>query len=274
MAYDGNGTFSPLAPPVFPAEGGETISSSYFNQIINDLCQGLSNALAIDGQSTPTADLSMGGKKLTALADGIADTDATTISQLNAAVASLTAAIAAATTVSAPVGSCVQYTGSTPPSGWFECNGWAISRTTWSALFAVIGTTYGAGNGTTTFNLPDMRGMFPRGWDHGKGTDPARTLGSSQAYSNAAHAHSTTDPGHIHGVTDPGHTHTVNEMELLGGGVPSGTVKDYFYPHAVTTGSSGTGISVQSHATGVTINSSGGTEARPVNLSFMYIIKA
>lgn len=69
---------------------------------------------------------------------------------------------------------------STIPSGWLECDGQAVSRTTYSALFAAIGTVYGAGNGTTTFNIPDMRGEFPRGWDHGRGVDAGRTLGSSQ----------------------------------------------------------------------------------------------
>lgn len=69
---------------------------------------------------------------------------------------------------------------STVPSGWFECNGQAISRTTYASLFAAIGVVYGAGNGTTTFNVPDMRGEFPRGWDHGRGIDSGRALGSAQ----------------------------------------------------------------------------------------------
>lgn len=66
------------------------------------------------------------------------------------------------------------------PDGWLLCNGAAISRTTYSRLFAVIGTTYGGGNGSTTFNLPDLRGEFIRGLDQGRGVDPGRTLGSAQ----------------------------------------------------------------------------------------------
>lgn len=67
------------------------------------------------------------------------------------------------------------------PAGYLECNGQAVSRTTYALLFAKIGTTYGAGNGSTTFNLPDLRGEFVRGWDNGRGIDAGRTIGSSQA---------------------------------------------------------------------------------------------
>lgn len=63
---------------------------------------------------------------------------------------------------------------STIPSGWLECNGAAISRTTYASLFNKIGTENGVGNGTTTFNLPDFRGYFIRGWDHGAGRDVDR----------------------------------------------------------------------------------------------------
>lgn len=57
------------------------------------------------------------------------------------------------------------------PIGWLECDGQAVNRTDYPNLFLQIGTLFGAGNGTTTFNLPDLRGEFIRGWDHGKGTD-------------------------------------------------------------------------------------------------------
>lgn len=66
------------------------------------------------------------------------------------------------------------------PAGWLIENGAAVSRTTYATLFAVIGVAYGAGDGATTFNLPDARGEFDRGLDLGRGVDPGRTLGSSQ----------------------------------------------------------------------------------------------
>ncbi|WP_256856057.1 phage tail protein [Rodentibacter ratti] len=68
----------------------------------------------------------------------------------------------------------------TPPSGWLKANGAAVSRTTYAALFAAIGTTFGAGDGRTTFNLPDLRGEFLRGLDDGRNIDSNRRLGSWQ----------------------------------------------------------------------------------------------
>lgn len=79
-----------------------------------------------------------------------------------------------------PAGFVLPFAGATLPTGWLECDGSAVSRATYSALFAAIGTTYGAGNGTTTFNLPELRGEFIRGWDHGRNIDTGRTLGSYQ----------------------------------------------------------------------------------------------
>lgn len=77
----------------------------------------------------------------------------------------------------------------TAPDGWLECNGAAVSRTTYADLFAEVGTDHGAGDGTTTFNLPDLRGEFIRGWDNGRGVDGARVRGSAQADETKAHTH-------------------------------------------------------------------------------------
>lgn len=68
----------------------------------------------------------------------------------------------------------------TAPAGWLKANGAAVSRTTYAALFAAIGTTFGVGDGATTFNLPDLRGEFIRGWDDARGIDTGRVFGSSQ----------------------------------------------------------------------------------------------
>jgi len=68
----------------------------------------------------------------------------------------------------------------TAPTGWLKANGAAISRTTYSALFDAIGITFGAGDGSTTFELPDLRGEFPRGWDDGRGVDSGRGFGTAQ----------------------------------------------------------------------------------------------
>ncbi len=91
----------------------------------------------------------------------------------------MTAAEVAAALASPP-GSVLHVATATPPAGWLKANGSAISRTAYSALFAVIGTTYGVGDGSTTFNLPDLRGEFIRGYDDSRGVDAGRTLGSAQ----------------------------------------------------------------------------------------------
>ncbi|WP_308184982.1 phage tail protein [Neisseria polysaccharea] len=73
------------------------------------------------------------------------------------------------------------FAGQTAPTSWLKANGAAVSRTLYAALFQSIGTTYGAGDGRTTFNLPDLRGEFIRGWDDGRGIDSRRALGSGQS---------------------------------------------------------------------------------------------
>lgn len=96
------------------------------------------------------------------------------------------------TTSLVPAGAITHFAMSSVPSGYLECNGAAVSRSTYATLFAAIGTTYGTGDGSTTFNLPELRGEFIRGWDDGRGVDVARTLGSSQSDEFKAHTHSVT----------------------------------------------------------------------------------
>lgn len=90
-----------------------------------------------------------------------------------------------------PAGEVTYFARNTPPAGWLKANGAAVSRTTYAALFAVIGTVFGAGDGATTFNLPDLRGEFVRGWDDGRGVDATRTFASTQTGAVETHYHST-----------------------------------------------------------------------------------
>jgi microcystin-dependent protein len=122
------------------------------------------------------------------------------------------------------------------PSGWLECNGAAVSRTTYATLFGLIGTTYGSGDGSTTFNVPELRGEFIRGYDHGRGVDSARVFASAQTDDFKAHAH------------------TVPFSDGGGGG-------------QCIENASGVAIST------VTSGSTGGTETRPRNVALMYVIK-
>ena len=79
-----------------------------------------------------------------------------------------------------PTGAVEYFAMTSVPAGWLKCNGAAVSRTTYAALFASIGTTWGAGNGSTTFNLPELRGEFPRVWDDGRGVDSGRGIATFQ----------------------------------------------------------------------------------------------
>lgn len=74
----------------------------------------------------------------------------------------------------APAGVVLPFAGSTAPTGWLLCFGQAVSRTTYAALFTALGTTYGAGDGSTTFALPDLRGRVPGGKDNMGGTAASR----------------------------------------------------------------------------------------------------
>jgi microcystin-dependent protein len=87
-------------------------------------------------------------------------------------------------------GSIHYFARSTPPVGYLEANGAIVSRTTYAELFTAIGTTFGAGDGSTTFQLPDLRGEFIRGWDHSRGIDTGRTFGSLQLDAFQGHIHS------------------------------------------------------------------------------------
>lgn len=79
-----------------------------------------------------------------------------------------------------PVGTVQYFAMNTPPTGWLKANGSAISRSTYADLFTAIGTTFGVGDGSTTFTLPDLRGEFVRGWDDSRGVDTSRAFGSWQ----------------------------------------------------------------------------------------------
>lgn len=166
--------------------------------------------------------------------------------------------------VGVPAGFTGWFPVSTPPSGWLECNGQAASRTTYAGLFAVIGTTYGSGDGATTFNVPDLRGEFVRGWDHGRGVDTGRALGSAQADA----------------VQDHNHTVQTYNQSLDAGANPSprsfaNRNAAQFNFGAAGTGSGGThfGDGRTSLLAGNGLGYRGAAETRPRNVSLLPIIK-
>ena len=91
--------------------------------------------------------------------------------------------------VGVPTGAIAYFAHTTVPYGWLKANGAAVSRTVYANLFALIGTNYGAGDGRTTFNLPDLRGEFIRSWDDGRTVDNGRVIGSWQADEFRSHSH-------------------------------------------------------------------------------------
>jgi microcystin-dependent protein len=138
---------------------------------------------------------------------------------------------------SSPAGTVIFYAANTAPTGFLKANGANVSRTTYAALFAAIGTTFGSGDGSTTFGLPDLRGEFIRGWDDGRGVDSGRVFGSAQSADIAAHSH---------GIG-------FDVVGGIGGGVQNFVVK---------------GTSTQ-----FSTNNSTGTETRPRNVALLACIK-
>jgi phage-related tail fiber protein len=90
---------------------------------------------------------------------------------------------------SLPAGSVIHVAKNSAPVGYLKANGAAISRTAYAVLFAAIGTTFGVGDGSITFNIPDLRGEFLRGWDDARGIDTGRVFGSAQADLFKSHSH-------------------------------------------------------------------------------------
>ena len=159
----------------------------------------------------------------------------------------------------------------TIPTGYLECNGAAVSRTTYAALFSFVGTQYGAGNGSSTFNLPDLRGEFVRGFDNGRGVDSGRGIGSSQSGQNLSHDHDA-DASATSNVSDPGHRHNARGYgnDDDGGNQFTGSGNNSVRNNAIEDAT--TGISVATNVS-IDVDNDGGNEARPRNVAMMYIIK-
>jgi microcystin-dependent protein len=111
-----------------------------------------------------------------------------------------------------PTGAIISFPLATPPTGYMVCDGSAVSRTTYAELFALLGTTYGAGDGTTTFNLPDYRGKFLRGHDDGAGNDPDAATRQDRGDGTVGDNVGTLQDGdmasHLHQIDPPSTTTT------------------------------------------------------------------
>ena len=142
-----------------------------------------------------------------------------------------------------PSGTVIWFAANTAPTGYIKANGATVSRTTYATLFAAIGTTFGAGDGSTTFLLPDLRGEFARGWDDGRGVDSGRAFGSAQTDAFKSHDHFCNFQSFPNGNPD--------------------SKSGYGY----------TEVALNRSSYGATTNPTGGAETRPRNIALLACIK-
>ena len=169
-----------------------------------------------------------------------------------------------------PTGTILAHAANTPPTGFLECNGSAISRSTYATLFATISTTFGVGDGSSTFALPDLRGQFIRGWANTGTTDASRVFGSTQTDQNKNHTHTTNS------TTLTGGIRKISEGFLAGGSATGVFTKTSDGNNSITGASSTSpvgGVDFDGTHSHTIASSGGGDEARPKNLALMYIIK-
>jgi microcystin-dependent protein len=259
---------TPAAP--YPKSTGDPIRSADWNQTVNEVIR-LDNAKVNRSGDSISGSLNIDG---TVTADNISlqsgatvneiSTDATLAGNSDAAVPTERAVKEYVDNLLA--GSVAAFATGTPPSGWLECNGQAISRTTFARLFTRIGTTFGPGNGATTFNVPNLMNHFIRGLG-GAG----RTLGSLQFNALGSHNHSFF--GSAATITGGSHSHidSTSGTTLLNVNLQSGGT------WRVNNQQSGATTSTDSHSHSYTpagsIGSTGTTETRPDNVALLYCIK-
>jgi microcystin-dependent protein len=171
-----------------------------------------------------------------------------------------------------PAGVINPYAGSSAPNGYLLCDGSAVSRTMYSGLFFTIGTAYGVGDGSTTFNLPNLQGRIPVGnlgagaYFNGLGTQGGLTDVTLSVNQIPAHNHpgiTSSEGDHNHATTDPGHAHTqttVNDDFNNSAAGPDGGYPDLTYPSYPRFDSAGSKTwtsTINSNTTGVSINNAG-----------------
>lgn len=190
MPRDANGTYT--LPDGLP-QPKTSISSAWMNTTLNDIKDALTESASVDGSVTPEmfANDPIGFQ----VKMGVRDQFLELIARTDALMARNDAEIGSISSHALLSGT---------PAHNLVCNGSTVSRVTYAALFAKIGTTFGAGDGSTTFGLPDLRSEWLKGWDHGRGVDPGRSLNSPQAARTQTHTHagSTGNAGtHSHTAT-------------------------------------------------------------------------
>lgn len=153
-----------------------------------------------------------------------------------------------------PSGAVAHFAMSAAPTGWLKANGALVSRTAYAALFSAIGTTFGVGDGSTTFAIPDMRGRFTRNWADNGSIDSGRAFGSAQDDAYQGHWHSITTPSLSNAQVG------VNGGGGSGGGnLRSNTTPSTFATFPTSDGTNGTPRTA--------------SETRPTNIALLACIK-
>lgn len=230
---------------------GEDALASEVNQNFDDLVTFTnSSVMHRDGSKTFTGDVDFGAHKATNMATPSASADGATKGYVDSVLPS-----------ALPKGVVVPYTGATAPSGWLLCDGSDVSRTTYADLFAVIGTTYGVGDGSTTFTLPDLRSKFIAGKGAAGWSDALGEAGGSADAVVVAHEHTfsgnTASDSHSHPYFNYGSNVTVGQSGSgvtirNGGGVQDTSSDSHSHSYSGTTdstGSSGTGANLPPYIT-------------------------
>jgi microcystin-dependent protein len=203
---------------------GQTFSSG--DQVtatkLNDIGNSATFTSAADTTDDSTLTLIPSSKKLKVADAGITATQLATDSVITAKIqdGAVTAAKldAGAVSVLMPTGSIMSFAGSSAPTGYLLCNDTPISRTTYSALFALIGTTYGSGDGSTTFNIPDLRGRVIAGQDDMGGSSANRLTGLAGGVDgDVLGGFGGLETHTLLTAEMPSHTHTYNRTGPSGG---------------------------------------------------------
>ena len=163
MPFDSEGNFTRVHNWESDRQADIDIVSDRHDEEDDNFANGFNDCMLRDGRATMEGDLKMGNFQVKQVANGTVSTDAVNKSQLDKATSSLDDALTALMNKLWKVGDIKASVKNANHDNWFLCNGQAISRVTYSELFALVGTKFGAGDGTSTFNLPDYRGKFLRG---------------------------------------------------------------------------------------------------------------
>lgn len=250
MPFATNGSYN--LPGAYLATTGQTIQTSQHNPPFEDVAAALSLTVVRDGRAPMTGNLNMGEFRITNMGAATSDDDAVTKSQMDQSLP--------------PIGIIMDYAGATAPTGWLLCYGQAVSRTTYADLFAVVGTAFGVGDGSTTFNVPDLRGRIIAGKDNMGGTAATRLTtgrggvdGITLGAVGGSETHTLTAaqmPAHTHTGTTASsgnHSHTISyadrgdgfggspSMSTVAGAETKTTSTAGAHTHTFTTDSAGTG---------------------------------